>query len=137
MGPLLFNIYLNNLFHQVESAEVCNFPGDAIFFACDKDLKTFTSRLEQDGRHTIPSFTKQTYNLLVLEYKYENLRARIDEAKIWESSKQKLLGGVIDRDLIVNENVSSPCEKTGKKLTVKSIKSNELLIKSFVEAQFG
>ena len=97
-------------------------------------MLVLTSRLEQDGKHTIPSFTKQTYNLLVLGYKYENLRARIGEAKIWESSEQKILGGVIDRDLIFNENVSSPCEKTGEKLTVKSIKSNEFLIKSSVEA---
>ena len=47
LGPLLFNIYLNYLFYLAESTEVCNFPDDTNFFACDKDLKTF--RLEHDS----------------------------------------------------------------------------------------
>ena len=33
-------------------------------------------------------------HLLVSGYKHENIRARIGEEKIWESSKQKLLGVV-------------------------------------------
>ena len=37
-GPLIFNIYLNDLFFLVDYMEVCNFADDTIFFACDKDL---------------------------------------------------------------------------------------------------
>ena len=39
LGPLLFNIYLNDLFYLAESTEVRNFAYDTTFFACDKDLK--------------------------------------------------------------------------------------------------
>ena len=46
-------------------------------------------------------------HLLVSRHKHENIWARIGEAKIWESSKQKLLGVVIDRDLNFNEYVFS------------------------------
>ena len=45
LGPLLFNIYLNDLFYLAESTEVCNFADDTTFFAWDKDLKTLISRL--------------------------------------------------------------------------------------------
>ena len=45
-------------------------------------------KLNQDKRH-----------LLVSGYKHENISARIGEVQIWESSKQKLLGVVIFRDL--------------------------------------
>ena len=30
-GPLLFNIYINNLFFLVEKFNVCNYPDDATF----------------------------------------------------------------------------------------------------------
>ena len=33
LGPLLFNIYLNDLFYLTESTEVCNFADDTTFFA--------------------------------------------------------------------------------------------------------
>ena len=39
LDPLLFNIYLNDLFYLVEFTEVCNFADDTTFFACDKDLQ--------------------------------------------------------------------------------------------------
>ena len=40
-GPLLFNIYLNDLFLLVESTEVCNFADDTTFFCMWKGLKFF------------------------------------------------------------------------------------------------
>ena len=38
LGPLLFNVYLNDLLFLVESTEVCNFAGDTTFYDCNKDL---------------------------------------------------------------------------------------------------
>ena len=49
LGPLLFNIYLNNLFFLVDYTEVCNFPDDTTFFACDKDLGSLLNRLKHDS----------------------------------------------------------------------------------------
>ena len=128
LGRILFNIYLSHLFYPAESTEFCNFAYDTTFFACDNYVKQ-----NQDKCH-----------LLVSGYKHENIWARIGEVKIWESSKQKLLGVVIDRDLNFNEYVSSLCKKAGRKLSVLSRLSNlmsfqqrRLLLKSFVEAQFG
>ena len=47
LGPLLLNLYLNDLFCLAESTKVCNFADDTTFCACNKNLKTFISRLEQ------------------------------------------------------------------------------------------
>ena len=33
LGPLLFNIYLNDLFCLAESTNVCNFANDTTFYA--------------------------------------------------------------------------------------------------------
>ena len=83
-------------------------------------------------------------HLLVSVYKHKNIWARTGDVKIWESSKQKLLGVVTDRDLSFNEYISSLSKKAGRKLSVLSRLSNlmsfqkrRLLMKSFVEAQFG
>ena len=48
LGPLLFNIYLNDSFYLIESTEVCNFAYDT-FYACDKDLNHLISKLVHDS----------------------------------------------------------------------------------------
>ena len=101
------------------------------FFTCDKDLKTLISTLEHDNHLAIEWF-KSNYmklnqnkcHLLVSGYKYKNIWIQIGEVKIWESSKQKLLGVVIDRDLSFNEYVSSLCKKAVRELSVLSRLSN-------------
>ena len=49
LGPLLFNIYLNDLFFLIDYTEVCNFADDTTIFACDKDLGSLINRLEHDS----------------------------------------------------------------------------------------
>ena len=101
------------------------------FFTRDKDLKTLISTLEHDNHLAIEWF-KSNYmklnqnkcHLLVSGYKYKNIWIQIGEVKIWESSKQKLLGVVIDRDLSFNEYVSSLCKKAVRELSVLSRLSN-------------
>ena len=49
IGPLLFNIYLNDLFYIAESTNVCNFADDTTFYACDRDVNSLINRLEHDS----------------------------------------------------------------------------------------
>ena len=106
LGPLLFNIYLNDLFLLIRSTAVCNFADDTTLFASKKDLNSLIKRLEHDSLLAIEWFGKsymklnqEKCNLLVLEKKFENICAEIGHVKIWESPKQKFLGVVIERDL--------------------------------------
>lgn len=43
LGPLLFNIYLNDLFLQLADTHVCNFADDTTLNACDIELKNILS----------------------------------------------------------------------------------------------
>ena len=49
LGPLLFNIYLNDLFLALKDVEVCNFADDTTPFICDLELNTGLNRLEENS----------------------------------------------------------------------------------------
>ena len=90
-GPLLFNIYLNDLFYFTEFTEVCSFADDTTFFACDKDLN---SLIKHDSLLAIEWFRNNNIklnqgkcHLLVSGYKHENVWAQIGDEIIWESNK--------------------------------------------------
>ena len=48
VGPILFNTYLNDLFHLTEMTQVCSCADDTAFYVCDKNLNTLINRLEND-----------------------------------------------------------------------------------------
>ena len=56
LGPILFNIYLNDLFYLTEMTQICNFAVDTTFHVCDKDLNTLINRLEHDTALAIEWF---------------------------------------------------------------------------------
>ena len=62
LGPLLFNIYLNDLFYLAESINIFNFV-DATFHACDKDLNSLINRLEHDSYLAIEWFENKSIKL--------------------------------------------------------------------------
>ena len=114
LGPLLFNIYLNDLFLLLDYTEVCNFADDTTFFAYDKDLRSLINRLKHDTFLAIEWFqtnymklNESKCHLLIGGYKHESIRAKIGDASIWESNKQKLLGVYIDRTLSFDEHISN------------------------------
>ena len=63
LGPLLFNIFLNDLFFLVDYTGVWNSADDTTFFACDKDLGSLINRLEHDSLLAIEWF-QNNYTIL-------------------------------------------------------------------------
>ena len=103
LGPLLFNIYINELFFSTESTNVCNYADDTTFHAWDMDLENLVRRLEHDSMLDIEWFESNYMKLnqdkchfLLSGHKHEMIWANIGQTKIWESRKQKLLGIIID-----------------------------------------
>ena len=150
-SPLLFNIYLNDLFFLTQSTNVCNFADDTTLYACDRNLNDLINRLEHDSflatewiENNSMKLNDDKCHLLVSGNKYENVWAQIGKAKIWESKTQKLLGVEIERTLNFDEHVRSLCKKAGRKLSVlfrlssyMTVKQKRILMKSFFESQFG
>ena len=49
LGPLLFNIYFNDLFMFVNDAQICNYADDTTIYACDSNIESVINTLESDA----------------------------------------------------------------------------------------
>ena len=105
LGPLLFNIYLNDLFFELDDS-VCNFADDTTSFVCDKSLEVVLHKLESNADNAIQWFQKNRMkmnpdkcNLLIAGHKWEHVWATVGDTKIWENDRVKLLGVTIDNKL--------------------------------------
>ena len=56
LGPLLFNIYINDLFYLTDMTDVCNYADDTAFPACELDLKSLITQMEHDAALAIEWF---------------------------------------------------------------------------------
>ena len=134
LGPILFNIYLNDLFYLAEQTNVCNYADDTTFFACDIDLSSLLNRLEHDTSLAVDWFdynymklNEDKCHLIVSGHKFENVWVKVNDSMIWESQRQKLLGVTKDRKLSFDEFVFSMCKKAGKKLAALGMLSYYLI----------
>ena len=103
LGPLLFNIYFNDLFYVLCETEAINYADDTNLHACDMDLKNLIRRLEHDALIAIEWFDNNYMKLnsdkshfLFAGHKYEHLWINVGGSKIWESESEEILGVVVD-----------------------------------------
>ena len=151
LGPLLFNIYLNDLFWEINSTDVCNYADDTTIYACHLDLETVLNRLEHDTLLAMEWFdsnymklNNDKCHLLISGFKHQSHWIKAGEFKIWESAQEKLLGIKIDNKLSFNLHVSDICKKANRKLSALARLSKflpfdkrKLLFNTFVRSQFA
>ena len=151
LGPLLFNIYINDLLWVNEQTNVCNYADDTTLYACDQDLESVLQRLEHDSLLAVEWFENNhrklngdKCHLLISGFKHQAHWVKVGNSITWESSEEKLLGVNIDKDLKFNVHVSNICMKANRKLTAlgrisKLIPLNKrrVLFKAFIDSQFA
>ena len=49
LGPLLFNIFITDLFYVIEKSDICNFADDNTLYSCGANLKTVLVNLKHDA----------------------------------------------------------------------------------------
>ena len=149
LGPLLFNIHLNDLFFFLD-CNICNFADDTTPFICNKNLDFVLNELERNSNIAIDWFqnnymemNSDKSHLLVAGHKFEQIWAKIGTDLIWESNSVKLLEITIDNYLKFDKHISLLCAKANGKLPALARISYYLtfhqkrtLIKAFFESQF-
>ena len=135
LGPLLFNIFLNDLIYIVEHSEVWNFADDNAIFSCDDDtFESVASNLEEDLSQAISWF--KANKMVVYQSKFlvmllglkidDNIVLDIGNVSIDVVSSVKLLGITTDSRLTFDQHVAKLCQKPNNNVSPFSSVSNYL-----------
>ena len=150
LGPLLFNIYLNDLLCVTIDTSLCNFADDNTLYACDISLKVLIDKLVSSATSVIDWFNynymklnDSKCNLLLCGNKVEVIIEKIGNAFITETDEVKLLVTITDRDLSFKKHTTIICKKAGKKLnafarlcSILPSYKRRVLLKAFTMPQF-
>ena len=150
LGPLLFNIYLSDLFLFTENSNVANYADDNSPYACKADIDSVIVQLEKDSRTLIEWVSSNVLKAnpdkfhLLLSDTDCNFTLTVDQYEISNSKYEKLLGVTIDNKLNFNEHVSGLCKKASQKLHAlarvspyMNIIKRRTIMNAFINSQFG
>ena len=151
LGPLLFNIYLNDLFMFVKDAQICNYADDTTIYACDGNIEGVIATLESDALKIAEWFPNNCMNLnedkchlMVFGDKSNDVSVNIGRITIKESTEEKLLGVILDKKLCFKQQIKSVCKKAGQKLHALTrisyfLDTDQLkrIMKTFILSQFN
>ena len=150
IGPVLFNIYLSDLFLFITDTDIANYADDNSPYACKNDIDSVIFKLENDSRILIEWVSNNALKAnpdkfhLLLNSENNNVSINVGNYQIFNSQHEKLLGVVIDNNLKFDEHVTRLCKKASQKLHALSRVSNYMkieqrrkIMKAFISSQFG
>ena len=150
IGPLLFNIYLNDIFYFVSDSNLTNYADDNTPYAISSNVNDLIENLVNDTSTLIEWFNNNYFKMnadkchLLITNHEEDVSVVIDGEIIKGEKSVKLLGINIDNKLDFNNHVSNLCKKVSLKLHAltrisrfMSTDQLRIVMKAFVESQFG
>ena len=136
---------------MVADTAICNFSDDTSIFAADCFSDKVLERLESDAL-VLSTWSPEKYmklnkgkcHLLTFGKIQSNIKIKIVEAVVEESSEEKLLGIILDKKRNFKSHISSVCKKASQKLHALARASSFMdpgkllfLMNSFINAQFS
>ena len=116
LGPLLFNIYINDTFVCIQDVDIANFADDNSPYVVDKRITEVLSLLENDANkmhklygHNWLKPNSDKYHLLLSSHS-ENLELTINN-EVKNTSEVKLLGITLDNKFSCIKHVKNICRK--------------------------
>ena len=150
IGPLLFNIYINDIFYVVSESNLTNYADDNTPYSIHSNIECITNSLVNDTSTLIKWFDDNYFKMnaekckLLVTKHDSNISVTIDDHTIYASKSVKLLGVYIDNNLDFSEHVSNICRKVSKKLHALQRVSHDMnrdklriIMKAFIESQFA
>ena len=61
-GPLLFNVFINDLFYRDLESEICNFADDTTIYSCDSNIDSVIIKLERALQEVLEWYTANGMN---------------------------------------------------------------------------
>jgi hypothetical protein len=149
LGPLLFNIFICDLFFIMKDTEFASYADDNTPYVSGKNSDEVISLLEEKSRVLFAWFEKNQMKAnpekchLLLSTD-DNMEINIDNVKIANSHCEKLLGIKIDRRLTFKNQIEDICRKASGKLHALSrvtpymdLPKKRLILNAFFKSQFN
>ena len=144
LDPVLFDIYLNDLFFILSSVNVCNFADDTTSFVCDLNLEVVLAQLVIAWfQNNYMKLNADKCHLFAARDKSEHAWVRVGPDKIRQDHTIKLLGVSIDNKLKFDKHVLNIIKKANSKLSAllrmtkfMIFRKKRTLYKAFVKSQF-
>ena len=122
LGPLLFNIFLNDLLLDFKLTEICNFADDNSLYKGDKNLELLKKLLTEGIKEVLEWFkynsmvaNPEKFQVLLLKPKnknIENFKIQIQDKVLQNTQTVKLLGVTIDQNLTFKNHITNLCTST-------------------------
>ena len=121
LGPLLFNVFVNDIFWFVHRTKICNYADDTTIFACHPDLDTIIKQLEEDSSVIVKWFSDNFLklndgicHLMIFGEKSTEATVSIGNSMINESDYEKLLGVTFDKKVSFKKHVEDLSKRRTK-----------------------
>ena len=121
LGPLLFNIYICDLFIENSDIDIANYADDDIPYACSSDHDSVIFKLQKNTDRIFTWFynnnsvsNAEKSHLIVSTKK--NLEIQVSSCSIRNEGSVKFLGIHLNNDLNFGCHVNQLCKKASKKL---------------------
>ena len=155
LGPLLFNIFINDLFLFVENSEIYNYADDNSLTFADTNINNIITKLESDIEILNSWFKDNSMSLNGDKCQFMIVgpsrtprntieKVTIDGKIVNECKKGKLLGITLDNQITMNDHIKRICKQASNKLYALARISHyldankrKMLMKSFIISQFN
>ena len=151
LGPLLFNIFLNNLFLFVSNASLSNYADDNTLYTFGDNLKKIKDNLRNsfDNVHqwffeNYMVFNAGKCHFMCPRNNAENEALLFHNILLENGKKQKILGVIIDNKLNFKSHISEFCKNVYQKIAALSRLSSylhnsekKLIFNSIIKSQFS
>ena len=152
LGPLLFNIFINDLFLFIEKTKICNFADGNTIYSCNNNLQTILKNLKHDMGNVLKWFKVNSMKANPKKFQFmilgkstrQTIILNINNIKIRESQNVELLGLTIDNRLTFKDHINMLCRRASYKLHALrrirkylTLEKSKLLYNAFINNQFS
>jgi hypothetical protein len=149
-GPILFNVFINDIFFFVKTCQIYNYADDNLLACTSNSVENLKICLEQDISNLLVWFNHNGMKAnpdkfqLISFGKNNNLSSIcVNDIVINSQSTIKYLGVYVDRDLSFSPHVAYICKKSGQQASAMMRLCNMLdydtkmmLYKAFISSNF-
>ena len=149
LGPLLFNIFLADLFFIIKDIDIASYADDTTPFIVENNIENVIASLEQVSENLFNWFKNNRLKsnadkCYVLVSTNKSIGVNIGNYTIDNSECEKLVGVKIDVNLNFRDHISGLCKKASRKISALArvtpfmvLKKRKLIRNTFFTSQFS